>query len=85
MDNYHIQLSLARLAIGMCGRNKADEGVEGVLWQVMRLVKYHRARDEQVQANKLQALVDWFNTGAVVSSERVVLSAEPLAQRPHIP
>lgn len=73
-DNFHIQLSLARMAVGLCGRHKDDLGVPGTVWQVERLAQSYRDRGEVERAEKLQRLVDWFKAGTVVSDDMVVLS-----------
>lgn len=75
-DNFHIQLALARMAIGLAGRHKDDTGVPGLVWQVERLAKSYMEGGDTERATKLYRLVDWFKDGAIPDPTSVVLSME---------
>lgn len=73
-DNFHIQLSLARMAAGLCGRNKSDLGATGTIHQIRRLSESYFSAGQVERAAKLQNIVDWFEAGAIPDPTIAVLS-----------
>ena len=71
---FHIELSLARMAVGLAGRNKGDLACESVVHQVRRLVTHYQNAGEHERAQKLRNIVDWWDAGAVPSTDIAVLS-----------
>lgn len=74
---FSIELALARLAVGMCGRHKDDLGCAGLVWQVQRLADEYSRYGETDKADKLNRIIAWWDAGAVPSDEKVVLSDIP--------
>lgn len=73
-DAFAIELSLARMAVGFAGRHKDDPGCTGLVHQVQRLVDHYTEQHNHDRAKKLQNIIDWWNAGAVPSSDIAVLS-----------
>ena len=73
-DAFHIELSLARMAVGFAGRHKDDIGCAGLVHQVKRLTDHYTRKGDVDRARKLQNIVDWWDAGAVPSSDIAVLS-----------
>lgn len=71
-DAFHIELSLARMAVGFAGRHKDDMGCAVLVHQVKRLADHYTRDGDTDRARKLQNIIDWWNAGAVPSGDIAV-------------
>lgn len=73
-DAFHIELSLARMAVGMANRHRADLGCDGLVHQVRRLESHYRKAGDNDRADKLARILTWFDAGGPEPAEVIVLS-----------
>ena len=72
-DAFHIELSLARMAVGMANRHRTDPACDVLVHQVRRLETHYRGID-QSRADKLARILAWFDAGGPEPTDSAVLS-----------
>lgn len=73
---FDAELSLSRMAVNFAARHPDDIGCSGLVHQVRRLEDRYRRGGMHDRADKLASILTWYDAGAPMSDEVIVLSEQ---------